>query len=112
MICLLQDKLFDSTSEQIDGSSKDVAAAEGVSCQKSLAHTDNPTTIIPKMEAEFANDVQESTGKTLKCAAQGEQDEKSSELDVREPPLKADYDDSDESEIVEHDVSGGIIFIP
>ncbi|XP_062119700.1 protein PARALOG OF AIPP2-like isoform X2 [Humulus lupulus] len=99
-----KDKLFDCTSEQIGASSKEVAAVDGVSFQKSLAHTDSIITILPKMEAEITNDVQESTDKTLKCAAQGEQDEKSSEFDVREPPLQTKSDDSDESDIVEHDV--------
>ncbi|XP_030501256.2 ASI1-immunoprecipitated protein 2 isoform X2 [Cannabis sativa] len=100
-----KEKLVDCTSEQIGASSKGAAAAvDGVSSQKSPVHTDNPTTISPKLEAEITSDIQESTGKTLKCSGQGERDEKSSEFDVPEPPLKTEYDDSDESDIVEHDV--------
>lgn len=100
------------TSEQIGASSKKAAAVDGVPSQKSVARTDIPTKISPKLETEISNEGQESTDKTLKCSGQGEGDEKSSEFNVREPPSQSmSGDESDESDIVEHDVSSSIIFI-
>ncbi|PON49500.1 Zinc finger, FYVE/PHD-type [Trema orientale] len=83
--------------------SKEAAAVDDVSCQKSVAQTDVPTKVLPKLEAEISNDGQESTDKNLKCSGQGERDDKSSECDEREPPSMSG-DESDESDIVEHDV--------
>ncbi|XP_024020786.1 uncharacterized protein LOC21402590 isoform X4 [Morus notabilis] len=101
-----KEKLFESSPEQIGASSKEVAAVDGASCQKSIACTsDVPMKFSPKLEAEVNNDGQGSTGGTPKCFGQAEQDEKSSKFDVREPPSQSmSGDESDESDIVEHDV--------
>lgn len=108
----IQEKLFERCPEQIGASSKEAVAVDGVSSQKSAAHTDVPPKILPKLEAEISNDGQVPTDKSLKCSGQGEQDEKSSEFDVREPPLQSvSGDESDESDIIEHDVSSCVIFI-
>ena len=104
----VQENLFESSSEQIAGTLKEAAAAavDDVSCQKSIAHISNaPYKVLPKLEAEVNSDRQKPMG-TLKCSGQDEQDEKSSEQDVREPPLQSTSgNESDDSDIVEHDVS-------
>lgn len=102
-----KEKLFERSPEQIGASSKEVAAVDGGAyCQKSVAHTsDVPVKFAPKREAEINNGGQEPTDGTLKCSGQGEQDEKSSKFDKREPPLQSiSGDENDESDIVEHDV--------
>lgn len=96
----IQEKLFESSPEQIGASSKEVA----------IVTSDVPMKFSPKLEAEVNNDGQGSTGGTPKCFGQAEQDEKSSMFDTREPPSQSmSGDESDESDIVEHDVSSGAL---
>ncbi|KAL5568287.1 hypothetical protein UlMin_024862 [Ulmus minor] len=104
--CSPQLKLPESNLGHIGSSLKEVAASDAVPCQKSAANSsDVPAKIVPKSEAETTNDGREPADQTLKCSAQDEKDGKSNELDVREPPLRSvSGEESDESDIVEHDV--------
>lgn len=66
------------------------------------------TKMSPKFESETSDDGQDPKQEALKCSGHGEQDIKSSEMvetAAMQPLQSVNGDDSDESDIVEHDVS-------
>nr|XP_011470119.1 PREDICTED: uncharacterized protein LOC101314703 isoform X3 [Fragaria vesca subsp. vesca] len=65
------------------------------------------TKMCPKFESETSDDGQDPKQEALKCSGHGEQDIKSSEMvetAAMQPLQSVNGDDSDESDIVEHDV--------
>lgn len=69
--------------------------------------------MCPKFESETSDDGQDPKQEALKCSGHGEQDIKSSEMvetAAMQPLQSVNGDDSDESDIVEHDVS--FFFVP
>lgn len=91
------------------------ALADVVSDHKTVAcKVTDPKKICLKAEAGNINDDGTPTNEVLKCSdqGQGEQEEKSSELGIGEPHLPSmSGDESDESDIVEHDVSAFFLVI-
>lgn len=111
----IQEKLPGHALGHIDSLLVQDALAAGVPDQKPVASkaTNIPMNFCPKEEAGNINDRGIPTGEVLKCLNPGEQEEKSSDFDIREPPLQSvSGDDSDESDIVEHDVSNLFFFWP
>ncbi|XP_062001165.1 protein PARALOG OF AIPP2 isoform X1 [Rosa rugosa] len=82
---------------------------EAITSQKFASYKglEASTKICPKFEADTSDDGQDSKQEALKCSDHGEQDIKSSqvvEAAAMQPLQSVNGDDSDESDIVEHDV--------
>lgn len=106
----IQGKLPEGSLGHVDSSLVKDASADVISDQKTVAckGTDIPVKNCLKPEAGNTNDGGTPTDEVLKCLdqGQGEQEEKSSELGIGEPHLPSKSgNESDESDIVEHDVS-------
>ncbi|XP_060675600.1 protein PARALOG OF AIPP2 isoform X6 [Ziziphus jujuba] len=104
----IQGKLPEGSLGHVDSSLVKDALADVVSDHKTVAcKVTDPKKICLKAEAGNINDDGTPTNEVLKCSdqGQGEQEEKSSELGIGEPHLPSmSGDESDESDIVEHDV--------
>nr|XP_048325913.1 uncharacterized protein LOC107414804 isoform X9 [Ziziphus jujuba var. spinosa] len=101
-------KLPEGSLGHVDSSLVKDALADVVSDHKTVAcKVTDRKKICLKAEAGNINDDGTPTNEVLKCSdqGQGEQEEKSSELGIGEPHLPSmSGDESDESDIVEHDV--------
>nr|XP_048325911.1 uncharacterized protein LOC107414804 isoform X7 [Ziziphus jujuba var. spinosa] len=104
----IQGKLPEGSLGHVDSSLVKDALADVVSDHKTVAcKVTDRKKICLKAEAGNINDDGTPTNEVLKCSdqGQGEQEEKSSELGIGEPHLPSmSGDESDESDIVEHDV--------
>uniref|UniRef100_A0A6P6G1F4 uncharacterized protein LOC107414721 isoform X6 n=1 Tax=Ziziphus jujuba TaxID=326968 RepID=A0A6P6G1F4_ZIZJJ len=104
----IQGKLPEGSLGHVDSSLVKDALADVVSDHKTVAcKVTDPKKICLKAETGNINDDGTPTNEVLKCSdqGQGEQEEKSSELGIGEPHLPSmSGDESDESDIVEHDV--------
>lgn len=83
------------------------ASADGLPDLKSVAckATNIPMKLYAKQESGNINDGEIPTDDVLKHLNSGEQVEKCSEFDIRESRQCVCGDESDESDVVEHDVS-------
>ncbi|ONI25965.1 hypothetical protein PRUPE_2G329000 [Prunus persica] len=91
-------------SSLIKESPSDIVARQKFDSNKGLGAS---TKICPKKEVETNGNGQDLNDEALKCLDHGEQDVKSNELVAvaeKQPLQSASGDDSDESDIVEHDV--------
>lgn len=86
------------------------ASADGLPDLKSVAckATNIPMKFFAKQESGNINDGEIPTDEVLKHLNPGEREEKCGEFDIRESLQCGD--ESDESDVVEHDVSVSIIF--
>lgn len=115
---LIQDKVPECSMDHINSSLSKEEASEIVSVRKSVSckashiggSSEVSTKIYPKSEAETNKDSGDRTDGELKSSDRDEHNDKSNELvespDMQEPPLQSGSgDESDESDIVEQDVS-------
>lgn len=115
---LLQDKVPECSMDHVNSSLSKEEASEIVSVRKSVSckasHIGGSSEVsmksYPKSEAETNKDSGDRTDGELKSSDRDEHNDKSNELvespDMQEPPLQSGSgDESDESDIVEQDVS-------